>query len=85
MTQWVLKQNGELVPQCTVRPLTAKQLAPGNEIEHHKWDTFDADISQTLGDSFALLVDGLKPIGGKCRESDFANFYSPTPSLVHDD
>ena len=67
MTQWILKQNEEVVPKCTMRKLTKEHLAPSNDVEKAKRDDFDADIQQKLGDTFSLPVDGLKPGGIKVK------------------
>ena len=61
MKQWILKQNGEVLPRRTLHKLTKEQLAPSNDVEKSKRDDFDADIRQKLGDTFSLPVDGLKP------------------------
>ena len=52
-----------------MRKLTKEQLAPSNDVEKSKRDDFDADIRRKLGDTFSLMVDGLKP-GGIKGESD---------------
>ena len=57
MTQWILKQNGGVVPRRTVRKLTSEMLASSNEIEKAKRDAFDIDIRRKLVRNVADLVD----------------------------
>ena len=54
MSQWVLKQNGQVVPRRTLVPLTAEQLAPSNEVEAKRRADYDADIRSKLGDCMKL-------------------------------
>ena len=61
MMQWILKQNGGVVPRRTVRKLTSEMLASSNEIEKVKRDAFDFDIRRKLGNSFYPPVDALQP------------------------
>ena len=65
MTQWILKQNGGVVPWHTVRKLTSEMLAPSNEVEKAKQDAFDIDIRRKLGDYFSPPVDALQPENSK--------------------
>ena len=54
MTQWCLKQNGQIVPRRTVFRHTPEQMAPSNEVETRKRAAFDDAIRSILGDSFTL-------------------------------
>ena len=54
MAQWVLQQNGKIVPRRTLRRLTADELAPGNETEAEKRRAFNQAIKEKLGDSITL-------------------------------
>ena len=65
MTQWILKQNGGVVPRRTIRKLTSEMLAPSNEVEKAKRDAFDIDIRRKLDDSFSPPVDVLQPENSK--------------------
>ena len=52
MTQWVLKQNGQIVPRRTMRRLTPEERA--REIEIKKISEFNDAIKARYGDSFSL-------------------------------
>ena len=65
MMQFILKQNGGVVPRRTVRKLTSEMLASSNETEKAKRDAFEIDIRRKLGDSFSPLVDALQPENSK--------------------
>jgi hypothetical protein len=54
MAQWVLKDNGKVVPQWSIRHLSAAKLAPSNEDEHSKRENFSTSICGLLGDSISL-------------------------------
>ena len=57
MTQWVLQQNGQIVPRRTLRRLRAAERAPSNEAEAAKRAEFDAAIKVKLGNSFAAAEE----------------------------
>ena len=52
MTQWVLKQNGEIVPRRTMRSLTPEELSRDSEIL--KRSNFTEAIKLKYGDSLSL-------------------------------
>ena len=52
MTQWVLKQNGEIVPRRTMRSLTPEELSRDSEIL--KRLNFTEAIQLKYGDSLSL-------------------------------
>ncbi len=54
MAQWILKENGKVVPQCTLRHLSPAELAPTNEVEVEKWALFNTSICGWLGDSIKI-------------------------------
>lgn len=58
MCQAILKQNGEIVPRRSCRPLNAGELALSNETEVRKRAEFNAAIKKKLGDSFSLPDSG---------------------------
>ena len=58
MTQWVLKQNGKIVPRRTMRRLTPEELARGIEIK--KRSEFNDAIKARYGYSFSLPDKTLK-------------------------
>ena len=58
MTQWVIKQNGQIVPQRTMRRLTPEEWA--REIEIKKRSEFNDEIKARYGDSFSLPEKTLK-------------------------
>ena len=79
MTQWILKQNGGMVPRRTVRKLTSEILAPSNEIEKAKRDAFDINIKRKLDDSFSPPVNALQPDNSK--EHPTYDYYGEDPFL----
>ena len=90
MTQWVLKQNCQVVPRRTLRKLTAEQLAPSNEVGQQKRVIFDAEISRKLGDSFSLPANGVHfetgdNIDEEAETKNTDDFYWPSPFLAEDD
>ena len=52
MTQWILKQNGQIVPRRTVRRLTAEETVRDSEILKRK--NFDESIKLQFGDSVSI-------------------------------
>ena len=44
MCQWLLQQNGQVVPRRTLRRLRSEELTITNETESNKRADFDADI-----------------------------------------
>ena len=51
MCQWILQQNGQIVPRRTLRRLRPIELSVTNEAEATKRAEFDAAIKEDLGDS----------------------------------
>ena len=51
MCQWVLQQNGQVVPRRTLRRLKPEEISPTNVSEANKRAAFDAEIKKRLGDS----------------------------------
>ena len=58
MNQWVLKQNGQIVPRRKMRRLTPEEWA--REIEIKKRSEFNDAIKEQYGDSFSLPDKTLK-------------------------
>ena len=52
MTQWILKQNGQIVPRRTMRRLTAEEMTRDSEVLKRK--NFNEAIKLKFGDSFSL-------------------------------
>jgi hypothetical protein len=57
MAQWILKENGKVVPCRTLRRLTPAELSPSNEVESEKRSLFNAAIQNVLGDSIIIPLD----------------------------
>ena len=58
ITQWVLKQNGKIVPRRTMRRLTPEEWE--REIEINNRSEFNDEIKARYGDSFSLPEKSLK-------------------------
>ena len=71
MAQWVLQQNGQIVPCRTLRRLRQEETSPHNLIEKAKRDAFDSEIRGLLGDS-VVAVDNpeLQPMD-PAQDCDF--------------
>jgi hypothetical protein len=41
MAQWILKENGKVVPHCTLRRLTPAELSSSIEVEMEKHSLFN--------------------------------------------
>ncbi len=54
MVQWILKENGKLVPLCTLCRLTPAELFPSNEVEMEKRSLFNVAICGILDDSIKI-------------------------------
>jgi hypothetical protein len=54
MAQWILKENGKVVPQRTLCRLSPTELAPTNEVEIEKQALFNTLICGWLGDSIKI-------------------------------
>ena len=53
MCQWVIHQNGQVVPRKTIRRLRLEELTITNDTESNKRADFDAGIKESLGNSIA--------------------------------
>ena len=67
------------MPRRTVRKLTSEMLAPSNDVEKAKRDSFEFDIRRKLGDSFSSPVDALQPENSK--EHPTYDYYGEEPFL----
>ena len=67
MCQWVLQQNGQVVPRRTLRRLKPEEISPTNVSEANKRAAFDAEIKRRLGDSI------VKPPPRRMRRMDPTN------------
>ena len=54
MAQWILKENGKVVPCCTLCRLTPAELFPSNEVEMEKRSLFNVAICGILDDSIKI-------------------------------
>jgi hypothetical protein len=57
MAQWILKENGKVVPHRTLCHLTPAELSPSNEVETEKRFLFNVAIRGVLGDSVKIPKD----------------------------
>ena len=53
-TQWILKDNGKIIPRRRAKNLTTEHLGPSNEIKKGKLDAFGNIIRYILGNSIDL-------------------------------
>ena len=79
MTQWILKQNGGVVPRRTVRKLTSEMFAPSNDVKKEKRYDFDIDIRKKLGNYFSFPVDTLQP--ENLKEDPTYDYYGKEPFM----
>jgi hypothetical protein len=54
MAQWILRENGKVVPRCTLRCLTPAELSPSNMVEMGKQSSFNVAIRGVLGNSVKI-------------------------------
>jgi hypothetical protein len=54
MAQWILKNNGKVVPCCTLRHLSPAELAPTNKVEVEKQALLNTSICGKWGDSVKI-------------------------------
>ncbi len=54
VAQWILKENGKVVPRRTLRRLTPAELSPSNKVETEKHSLFNVAIRGVLGDSVKI-------------------------------
>ncbi len=54
MAQWILKENGKVVPHRTLRRLTPAELSPSNKVETEKRSLFNVAIRGVLDDSVKI-------------------------------
>ena len=59
MAQWVLKENGWVIPCRSLQCLTKAESAPSNEVELTKRASYNTSVSRILGDSVAVPVGPL--------------------------
>ncbi len=57
MAQWILKENGRVVPWRTFCCLSPAELAPTNEVEVENQALFNTSICGWLGDSIKIPND----------------------------
>ena len=71
MAQWVLKANGNVVPQCTARPLTVAETHSTTELK--KRGTFDALVEKQWGTSMSpppVPKDDAKSVFNEYEDDD---------------
>jgi hypothetical protein len=51
MAQWILKENGRVMPRCTLHHLSQAELSISNKVKVEKHSSFNASIWSILGDS----------------------------------
>jgi hypothetical protein len=56
IAQWILKENGRVVPRRTLRRLSEAELSISNEVEVEKHSSFNASIWSILGDSVKIQM-----------------------------
>jgi hypothetical protein len=54
MAQWILKENGKVVPCRILRHLTPAELSPSNEVETEKQSLFNVAIRGVMGYSVKI-------------------------------
>ncbi len=54
MAQWILKENGQVLPRRTLRRLSPAELAPTNEVKVEKQALFNTSIRGRLGASIKI-------------------------------
>ncbi len=59
MAQWVLKENGKVVPHQSLRRLTKAESAPLNKVEVAKRAAYNSLTTQILGDSVSVPIGPL--------------------------
>ncbi len=59
MAQWILKENGKVVPCQSLHHLTKAESAPSNEVEVAKRATYNASITKILGNSVSIPIGPL--------------------------
>ncbi len=67
MAQWILKENGKVVPRCTQRCLTPVELSPSNEAEMEKSSLFNVVICGVLGDS--VMIPKVVPLDNNATKA----------------
>ena len=78
MTQWVLKQNGQIVPRMTLRSLIPEEWARETEIK--KRSEFNDAVNARYSDSLSLLDKTLKNPQDKDDTGDL-HFDEVSPSI----
>ena len=54
IVQWILKENGKVIPRHRIRRLTPAELSPSNEVESEKQSLFNVAVRGVLGDSVKI-------------------------------
>jgi hypothetical protein len=54
MANWVLAQEGQVIPRCTICRLKKDECSASNEVEAAKRAAYTAEITLRLGDSVNL-------------------------------
>jgi hypothetical protein len=62
LCQWVLSQNGKVLPRRTIARLSPAELAVTNEVEQERRKRFMDDIRRVLGDSLTLPTNTDYPL-----------------------
>ena len=68
MSQWVLKQNDQIVPRCTMRKLTPEELVRDSEIR--KMSNFDEAIKEMYGNSLSFPAKRIWKMEASEEEDD---------------
>ena len=73
MAQWILQQNGQVIPRRTLRRLRQEETSPYNLVEKVKRDAFDSDIRELLGDSISVPPMPVPEANDPSNDFDFAD------------
>ena len=55
ITRWFLKENGKIIPRCTMNNLAYEYLSPKNEVEKGNRDAFDNKMISILCESIDFV------------------------------
>ena len=61
ITRWFLKENGKIIPRCTMNNLAYEYLSPRNEVEKGNRDAFYNKINIYLVNLLTLLQQHRTP------------------------
>ena len=67
MAQWILKENGRVMPCCTLRCLFQVELSLSNKVEVEKHSSFNASIWSILGNS--VKIPKVVPLDNETTEA----------------